>query len=47
MRMARFCRFAACPGKGRVAPFFAYCALARGAAWSGSAADNLGRDENP
>jgi hypothetical protein len=43
--MARFCRHDGAAGKGGRCARFAYCALARGAAWSGSAADKLGRNE--
>jgi hypothetical protein len=47
MRMPRFCRFHGATGKSAGRARFAYCALPRGAASSGSAADKKGRDEYP
>jgi hypothetical protein len=42
MRMDGFCRVAGGAGKPAA---ISYCALPRAAAWSGSAANKLGRDE--
>jgi len=47
MRMGRFCRLTLAAGKGACCPSeFFYCALARGAASSSSAAAKIGRNEN-